>query len=322
MDEIIFDHDLPITQSQSNAGNQDSRPQAWAKNIISVGALKHYDNADPSDDRWDYGGSIGPAKDGRIKPDLCAYYDKILTTAPTGYTPSFGGTSGATPIVAGHVGLSLEMWTDGLFGNKLKGPKSDRFANRPHFTTTKAMLINTARQYRFEGKDHDATRVHQGWGFPDLKAMYELRDSILVVNEDHVLKNLETKEYVVEVAEKTPELKVTMVFADPAPSLPATVTAVNNLNLKVTAPDGKTFYWGNNGLLEGNYSKSGGEANKIDTVENVFVKDPVAGQWKVEVTAAELNADSHVETKEVDADYALVVSGIKTRRADEQEEKE
>lgn len=91
-DDIIFDHDIVWTQSQSNAGNQDSRPQAWAKNIISIGGVVHRDNADPGDDSWDAGGgSTGPAADGRIKPDLCAYYDSIWTsdlpaapaTAPT-----------------------------------------------------------------------------------------------------------------------------------------------------------------------------------------------------------------------------------------------
>ena len=31
--------------------------------------------------------------------------------------------------------------------------------------------------------------------------------------------------------------------------------------------------------------------------------------WTVEVIASEINEDSHVETPEVDADFALVVSG-------------
>ena len=43
---------------------------------------------------------------------------------------------------------------------------SYRFKNRPHFTTTKALLIHTAKQYKFEGENHDLTRTHQGWGFP------------------------------------------------------------------------------------------------------------------------------------------------------------
>ncbi|WP_372366039.1 S8 family serine peptidase [Candidatus Uabimicrobium sp. HlEnr_7] len=309
MDDIIFNLDFPVCQSQSNAGSRHSRPQAWAKNIISGGALRHYDNIDPEDDAWARGASIGPSTDGRIKPDLCAFYDHILTTSRNGYTSSFGGTSGATPIIAGHVGLTLQLWTDGVFGNELKAPKEDRFANRPHYTTTKAILINTARQYSFEGENHDRTRVHQGWGFPNVQNMLDLRKKMLIVNEDDLLTNLDSKAYKVNVAAGEKQIKITLIWNEPAPSLTAAKQLINNLDLKVTSPNG-TVYYGNNGLLEGMYSKAGGEPNTVDCVENVFVASPAAGTWTVEVIADEINADNHLETPEVDVDYALVVSGI------------
>src|SRR5690606_31373531 len=120
-DDIVFDHDIPWTQSQSNAGNRMSRPQAWAKNVISIGGVQHFDDSNPANDSWRAGGaSIGPAADGRIKPDLCAYYDSIWCSdlsGSSGYSSgnsytNFGGTSGATPIVAGHVAIALQMFTD------------------------------------------------------------------------------------------------------------------------------------------------------------------------------------------------------------------
>ena len=58
------------------------------------------------------------------------------------------------------------------------------------------------------------------------------------------------------------------------------------------------------------WSTAGGSPNNVDTVENVFVQNPTAGTWQVTITAAELNQDAHVETGAVDADYALVVSGV------------
>ncbi|HZN37340.1 MAG TPA: fibronectin type III domain-containing protein, partial [Planctomycetota bacterium] len=61
-----------------------------------------------------------------------------------------------------------------------------------------------------------------------------------------------------------------------------------------------------------NYSTAGGAPNTIDTVENVFVQNPAAGTWTVQIIAAEINQDSHVETPGVDCDYALVVSGVNT----------
>ncbi len=311
MDEIIFDLDIPITQSQSNAGSRLSRPQAWAKNIISVGAVRHGNNPDPSDDRWDFGASIGPAPDGRIKPDLVAYYDDTLTTALFNGYSDFGGTSGATPIVAGHVGLTLEMWTNGIFGNELKADISDRFANRPHYTTVKALLINTAKQYDFEGTEHDLTRVHQGWGFPDLKTMYDDRNNIFVVNEQKVLALGEKVNYRFEIHDEREDLVITMTYSDPAPAINAEFQRVNDLDLKVTAPDGSEYY-GNHGLYENMFSQAGGEKDSINTVENVILKDPMPGSWVVEVIAAEINEDSHVETESDDADFALVIRGSQT----------
>ncbi len=76
LDDILFRFDLATTQSQSNTGTQFSRPQAWAKNVIAVGGVFHQDTASPLDDAWGRVGatpaSVGPASDGRIKPELCA----------------------------------------------------------------------------------------------------------------------------------------------------------------------------------------------------------------------------------------------------------
>jgi hypothetical protein len=310
MDIIIFDFDLPVTQSQSNTGNQTSRPQAWAKNIISVGALNHYETPTTPDDRWT-SASIGPASDGRIKPDLCAYYDGIYTTntLTTPYTTGFGGTSGATPIVAGHVGLSLELYTDGLFGHPMPG--ATRFDNRPHFTTTKAHLINTARQYPFG--QLTVTRYNQGWGWPSVMDMYDLRQKTHIVNEWDVLTSLQTKRYTFFVNPGEAALRTTLTWSDPAAAANAVIHIINDLNLKVTAPNG-TSYWGNNGLASANWSTPGGVANARDTVENVFVQNPATGLWTVDVTAAVIAQDGRPTTPGNDVDYALVVSGLGSGR--------
>ena len=65
----------------SDSADADARPQAWAKNVISVGGVQHFNNSVSTDDSWLAGnGSIGPAQDGRNKPDLCAYYDSVWTS--------------------------------------------------------------------------------------------------------------------------------------------------------------------------------------------------------------------------------------------------
>ncbi len=307
-DTLLFDWDILHCQSQSNAGNQNSRPQAWAKNVVSGGAFNHYDTEDTSDDCWCGTASIGPAADGRIKPDLSFYYDRTYTTYSSGDGyGQFGGTSGATPSICGHFGLFFQMWADGIFGNEVD-PSGTVFDNRPHMTTAKAFMINTAIQYPFSGQDADMTRVHQGWGVPNVKHLYDLRDKISFIDESVILTNTETVEFNTLVDAGEPALKVTMTYADPAGNPASTVHRINDLTLKVTSPSG-TVYWGNNGLLDGNWSVPGGSANTIDTVENVFVENPEDGVWVVAVIASEIVQDSHVETPEMDADFALVVSG-------------
>ncbi len=313
MDRIVFDHDILICQSQSNNGTRSSRPQAWAKNVLSVGGQYHYNTLDRADDKWNGGASIGPAADGRIKPELSNFYDRIDTTtsgSDTAYTASFGGTSGATPITCGNAGLMFQMWADGVFDGA-PGKARDVFASRPHASTAKALLVNAADQFAFSGTTADQTRVHQGWGTVSVRNLYDRAKAggwklPVLVNETDLVTTGQTRKYTVSSTGRTP-LRATLAYTDPAGSPTAAKATVNDLSLKVTAPDG-TVYWGNNGLLAGNWSTSGGVANTVDTVENVFVQAPAAGTWTVEVVATAVNVDGHVETAATDADYALVVS--------------
>jgi serine protease AprX len=321
VDDALFDTDFVRTQSMSNLGNQNVRPEAWPKNTISVGGISHGNNSNPADDVWT-SASIGPASDGRLKPEICAYYENVLTSDRTGtsgyntssgvagdYTPSFSGTSSATPIVNGHVGLIQEMFTDGLFGNPLPMPATpaNRFANRPHMATVKALLTNSAAQYTFSGTTANLSRYKQGWGFPSLQRLYDNRNKVVVLDEYDTLQVGQTRSYLVWVAPATPELRVTMVYTDPAAVALSAVHLINDLNLKVTRLSDSTFWWGNNGLAAGNFSTSGGVANNRDNLEAVYLQNPTSGLYRVEVTAASVVQDGKVETPQLDVDFALVM---------------
>lgn len=305
MDDILFDQNIVILQSQSNTGNTLSRPQAWAKNIVSVGGIRHNDTTNTADDSWNGAGSIGPASDGRIKPDLCHWFESILTIQDGSSQTNFSGTSAATPITAGYFGLMYEMWHSGIFGNT---PGATVFDSRPKASLARALMINSASRYDFNGVNADLTRTHQGWGRANVARLYEDRDQLFLVNEDTALSELDSIGYPLAVDSGTPELAVTMVYLD----LPGTTSAgqhrINDLSVRVTDPAG-TQYWGNNGLRQGNDSTPGGTSNTLDPVENVLIENPMPGTWLVEVFADEINADSHVETAAVDADFSLVVRG-------------
>ena len=325
VDDALFDADFVRTQSMSNLGSTSCRPEAWPKNTISVGGIKHLNNSNPADDNWTGGASIGPASDGRLKPEVCAYYENVLTSdrsgtagyntaagLPGNYTPTFSGTSSATPIVNGHIGIIQEMFTNGLFGNPLPLPATaaNRFANKPHMSTVKAMLCNTATQYAFAGAAHDLTRTHQGWGFPALNRLYDNRSKIVVLDEYDTLQVGQTRSYYVWVAAGQPEFRATMVYTDPAALPLAAVHIINDVNLKVTRLSDGTFWWGNNGLAANNFSTSGGVANNRDNIECVYLQNPTSGLYLVQVPALSVAQDAKIETPQVDLDFALAMHPV------------
>lgn len=318
MDDIIFDLGVATTQSQSNANSQQSRPQAWSKNIIAIGGFTHANTANPADDSAS-GASFGPAADGRMKPDLCAYYDQTGTTSSssdTSYTNSFGGTSGATPIVNGYVGLAIEMFAEGTFGHDAAPSWQNLFGYRPQFTTVKSLLAATSYVYP-ETKFGTATqtRNRQGWGFPDAAAMYDNRNRMLVSDEEFALTQGAARSWFVYVPAGTPALRIAMNYADPEAASPFTITRQNSVDLTVSSPNG-TVYRGNHGMTPltsanpSNWTVAGGVANDRDTSEHVFLQNPTPGLWRVNVEAAVVRVDGHVETPAADVDFGVVIHGI------------
>lgn len=308
--------------------NNIAAPEGWAKNVITVGAITHHNTAcrtgDPPDGP-DHG-SNGPALDGRIKPDLCFFYDAILTTAAGGgYTAdagfSYGGTSGATPMVAGCAGLFYEMWGKpkapnalvNTFGRTLANAAGDVFDNRCSAALAKAMLINTARQYEFSGS---IDRFSSGWGCPDVRRIHELRDRFpIIVDESIVLPQFGYQNFTVQVEARVPALKATLVYADPPGTPMSTGPQLrNDLTLHATSPS-DVKYVGNRGLEASHWSTPcPGHgycdlSDDINNVENIFIEEPEPGEWTFRVNAYEISMDGHLATPGVmDADFALVIS--------------
>ena len=323
-DDIVFDHDLAWTQAQGNGPGAESRPEAWAKNVLSIGGVTHFDDADPSNDTFLLGpSSTGPAADGRIKPTLVGYQDAVGTsdlTGAAGYGPGdwfadFGGNSAAAPMVGGFAVLAIEMFADdalapgfGVFGNPLRQPGGTAHQNRPHAPTLKALLVASARQYPFGPTSIDRRRLQQGWGFPDVARLYDDRARTFVVDELAVLQQGETDRWQVTVPAEEPSLRVCLSWNEPPANPAAAQTLVNDLSLAVTSPGG-VVYRGNVGLDVGVWSQPGGAADATNPIECVFVADPEPGVWTIDVVASAVVLDGHVETPAVDCDYGLVVVG-------------
>ncbi len=311
MDDGLFQVDLTVMQPMGNLNATLSRPEAWAKNIIAVGGITHHNTLTRADDSLS-GACFGPAMDGRVKPDVAHVFDDIFTTTCGGIYATINGTSASTSIVAGHVGLVCQMWHEQVFAGFGGGPSV--FDDRPKATTIRALMVNSAYQYDWTagGPNGTITRNRQGWGMPDLQPLLDRAERTFVINETDVLLPQAMKTYFLTVAPGETALKATMVYLDP-PGNPAVQAQhrVNDLTLMLTAPSGLPF-WGNVGLNSAIWSQYGGAPDTKNVVENVFVQNPQPGTWTIVVSAPELVMDARLETPELDADYALVVSGVQT----------
>lgn len=317
-DQIVFDYDVVMLYGAGNSNfgvySESCSQDSVAKNVICVGAVFHYDDDDRSNDQWvNYGQystpSQGPASDGRVKPDLAGVFDWIYTTDSvdgdgengydTGnYYDDMGGTSGATPIAAGSAGLVYEMFRENHFGNNPSG-------TLPHAATVKAILIADAYQYDFSQAD----RYQQGWGLVDVGNVYNIGRDHFIVDEDVSLETGETVSYKIIPTEDIP-LKISLVWTDVPGTTSSSQHLVNNLDLKVTDPNGDTYY-GNVGLLTSKWSSKGGNPDTLNNVENVFIEDPISGIWTIEIEAENIALDGNSETQDVDQNFALVASGAK-----------
>lgn len=243
--------------------------------------------------------SRGPTADGRIKPDVVApgtwmlsgysslfqqQYDPLPNPATGFYQYDgwgfpldsqykyMGGTSMAAPLVAGAAAVVRDYYT------KARGHEASG-------ALVKAQLINTAVDLLDENNDgmlDNATPIpnmHEGWGRIDLAGATDGSEQFF--DETSPLSTGHTASYLVNVTTTGAPLKVTLVWTDYPGSTAATSTLVNDLDLSVVAPDGTT-YRGN--VFAGGWSNTGGSADRVNNVENVFVFAAAAGTWTVSVT--------------------------------------
>ena len=227
--------------------------------------------------------SRGPTDDGRIKPDVVAPGTNILSTMSSqvdscGWGPGelnnkycmLGGTSMSNPLVAGAVTLVQDWYED------VKGHLN------PSAALVKATLVNTAVDISGYGDSTEEAgqpipNNHEGWGAVNLANV--AADGREFVDGDSV-----STDGVVTYSFDAPgsqAFKVTLVWTDYPGSTSASVTLVNDLDLTVTSPS-SAVYRGN--VFSSGWSQTGGSADRLNNVENVYVESAEAGTWTVEVS--------------------------------------
>ncbi len=249
-------------------------PPSGAKNHISVGAVNSNDESMTSFSSW------GPTDDGRIKPDICApgcqaggdlgirscgSYDD------TDYV-SLCGTSMASPVTCGLSALLLQDFQQQFPGQPL-----------PRNSTLKALWVQTAADQGNPGPDYQF-----GYGTIRAQAAIDLLRAGGFVEATAVQDSVEIR--TVEIAAGTPELRVTLAWDD-EPGVPNVVPAlVNDLDLLVTAPDGTPhFPWTLDPLVPAEPAVRTQE-DHTNNIEQVWVENPQAGVWTVEVIGHDVPA--------------------------------
>jgi hypothetical protein len=299
-----------------------------AKNIIAVGGSGA--RGTRSADDLCTCTAHGPNLDGRRLVDIVAPGQSVVSTRATqgalcgtgasgGFVNSppspFHGPCTGTSFASPHVTGSYAVFVDWFRSNIAADANTT-----PSPTLVKAAMINTADDLSARGgRDANGAPLtpipneQQGWGRLNLGALLGAWDTGVVFSDQELAFTASGESHAVEVEaiDPTQPLKATLVWAD-APghgrggALPAWV---NDLDLVVTAADGRTFL--GNVFAEGR-SALGGARDERNNVENVFLAAPGEGAFTVTVAAANIIGQASPSADSVTwQDFSLVISNAR-----------
>lgn len=262
--------------------------------------------------------SRGPTDDNRIKPDVVAPGTWILSGYSDLYQEGYdgdpvnpqngiyqwdgwgmpvnkfykymGGTSMSNPIAAGAATVVKDFY------QKAHGINASA-------ALVKATLINSAVDMLDENNDgandndFPIPNVHEGWGRIDVASATD--DSHQFVDNATGIGTGGNATYQFNVSTGGSPFKVTLVWSDYPSTESASINLVNDLDLTVTAPGGGV-YRGN--VFSGGWSQTGGNFDRRNNVENVYVQSAASGTWTVQVSGFNVPQSSQP--------FALVVDGV------------
>ncbi|MGZ8833467.1 MAG: S8 family serine peptidase, partial [Thermoanaerobaculia bacterium] len=200
---------------------------ASAKNVIAVGAVDSAKQIASFSSR-------GPARDGRVKPDLVTRGGRVYSTFPANGYSSLSGTSMSAPVVGGSSALLVEQWRR-TFGG----------AN-PLPAVLKTLMLGTAQDLGNHGPDYTF-----GFGLLDVKAAVDT-----IIADGGQSRRIKVGTIATGGKMEMPlnvtsgqSLRVTLGWSDPDvltfpvdsgdPTDPlAAATLINDLDLKVVDPSG------------------------------------------------------------------------------------
>ena len=274
--------------------------QGCAKNIMTVGAVSDIVSGwtQPSDVVMSSFSCWGPTDDGRIKPDIVANGITLYSAfqnADDAYA-SLNGTSMSTPTVTGSIGLLLEH------RRNLVGTGHDYLSS-----TIKGLICHTAD----EAGSNDGPDYAYGWGLMNTRSCIDMMSDNDDLGSDFYIQELELTNggtiSINGIADGTESIKVTICWNDPygtpvtsSPLNNRTKMLVNDLDVKIMKGATTTQAW----VLDPDSPATAPTRgdNDVDNVEQVFIKTPTAGEYKISI--------NHEGTLAANQKFSLLITGL------------
>ena len=240
-----------------------------AKNVISVGAT-------------DSAGSIrgfsskGPVRDGRLKPEISAMGEQIVSAGFGSYWYNTG-TSMACPGITGGLALLYQLY------------KEKNGGSNPKNGLMKAIACNTSRDMGNTGPDFS-----YGFGWMDLQ-----RAALTIENNRYftsTIANSIENTHSISVPANAAQLKVMLYWNDPPASLLTAQTLVNDLDLTVQTPSATTILPKILDTVPSNVTAISTEgADHINNIEQVVINNPSSGSYSIKVNGTSITQNSPQE---------------------------
>ena len=229
-----------------------------SKNVLTVGSTK-------KDKLISSFSSRGPVKDGRIKPEVTAVGSFVFSTVPWNIHGNQSGTSMASPAVAGGAGLLYQFYRQQNGG---LDPKNGLI---------KAIICNGADDAGNPGPDFT-------YGFGSIN----LLRSINMLQNNHYfissVSNSNNNTHTISVPANTSQLKVMLFWDDPAASIYATSTLVNDLDLEITPPSGPVVFPYILDTIPANVNNNAATGtDHMNNIEQIVINNPATNNYTITV---------------------------------------
>lgn len=270
LDQQAFD--LPYLAhvfAAGNSGTQNCTPYSSgyhtvyggyqaAKNVIVVGSMNDSFVISSFSSR-------GPVKDGRVKPDIIAVGESIISTVGSNLYGSNQGTSMAAPAVTGGAALLYQRY------------KQLHSGSNPKSGLIKAILCNGASDKGNTGPDYK-----YGYGALNLSRSVQMIDNgnYFTGTSTQGANNTQT----INVPLNTAQLKIVLYWHDPAASLISSKTLVNDLDLEVVDPSNNVVYPYLLDTANANLGNAGTTgADHLNNLEQIVIVNPASGTYTIRV---------------------------------------